>query len=496
MNKTTSTRNVAVLLQFFDALPDLIRMEEDHAYQELLSYFSETLLKTTVVLDNPSYHDAIRRYFEIYLRRQGIPHDDLSVEPLLQSRLLLVEQERSGLVDMLRHTPVELEPVAMHLGECALVRVMSQDGTLHHLGTPRPLTFINAKGLAEEFVRIAQLGNVAAENYHAHSMDLLTLYQLIAFNSNFNPEDTELFDDGALLSLMFNPPELDVFMGQHPYHTKSFAADVALLEQLYFLSVYAEDMNFSSYLHFDYEALFAYAVKEGFFTSTDAFLETVRILYNLYDRLSLVEPTAKKPAKELKQVADRTFDYMSQLTTSTAGFFLEHFPHLSYELSEIADHFLQGVTALSLRMNSSRSALTGSSLAEAVTFLDVPRLNRKTLLQSHVPTLDFILRLFLIKDIVTFEGDGTLLFGDSYMRYRTLSSDEKSRFFLTALHQPSVLALMYPSKDVHRINGLKARYLDSDPTLDPVYCDFFRAIGLRETTPPNPILHLNDFRKA
>ncbi|WP_455257030.1 hypothetical protein [Peptoniphilus asaccharolyticus] len=487
-----------LLESFYYILDELVQVKdsEDLIYSQIYESFGPQLPKSIILFDRHKNKKALNKRFMYFIEKSLYDAEELW-KPLSRSYFTVLELFDNQAEDRLigKNFKISNLPKDVSSGEFLLCRILEIDEEYFIYGDYVPVTFLHGEAIIDEFKRLHPFENLNPMQLKYMSYDLFMLYFVSSLDENIFSSDVDLFVTGAISTLMFNKPELSLFMEMSSFGSEKFFYATELLSIFYLRILLPKNQNYSSFKRINFHTYFKEAVERGCFkneTELIAVLDTMTEVYKFFSRFREDYKTAVSKLKEVKQ---DIFNLMDDLKNSMQGFYYDEkiLKLISTPQNVISDldTIENTIESESITESITNGSLTSKSvqiLAEAVDIKPTKKVVSYT--SYHFPYIDFLYRFLKFKDLVDTYDEVIIshLFDD----FINLEEDEILAILYNSIFNIKFLEEIYPPIKVKEyvalFNKLFSKLKNEELLFDNLddeekhFVDAFYRIGLLDVT--------------
>lgn len=514
---------------FYYILDDFVQVNDtgNSIYYQISDIFGPLLPKSLVLLDIQKNESAFKERFLYFANMSLFDDADVLLESLTNSYITVLELFEKGAEDRLLGKSIKLSnfPEDVSPGEFLICRVLEIDGEYFVYGDYIPMTFLHAEAVIDEFNRLHTLETLDLKQLKHSSYDLFMLYFASILDENLLSVDVDLFATGAISTLMFNSPELSLYMQMSSFGSEKFFNSTELLGIFYMRILLPQNNNYSSFKRINFYECFTTAVENGYFKNESELFAVLETVIDVYKFFSRFRDDYKLALSSLKEVKQNIFNLIRTLKKSTNGFYYDEnllnlieTPHRVVSDLEKIEEIL-GIE--SIVESRTTAALTSKSIQILSDALEVNPIKKVTNYTAyHFPYVDFLYRFLKLKGLVKVYDEvipTTLL--DHFLNFE---EEEILALIYTSIFNVDFLNKIYPPIKVKEFstifNSLFKKLKVSEINFDELtqeelhFVEGFSRIGLIDidrvvklsntamailnyyNSPTNNIVSLNDYR--
>lgn len=482
--------------RFYFLLQDLVNIKEDSIYNQLSEIFGTNLPKSIVLLDRKKHINAFESRFKTFAD-MAIYDNAIEIAPnIINSYLTLLEISSLNYAkDRFLKSDFKIEnlPDDVLIGEFLLCRILEIDGKYFIYGDYIPMTFLHAEALVDEFTKIKGINTdlSVSSNLKYLSYDLVMFYFMTSLDKSILASEVDIFESGAISTLMMNKPELSFFIQMFSYGSDQFYDFVELLSIFYIHALLPKDKNYSSFKRIDFYEEFSNMAVNGLFKSQTELLLVLDSITDLYKFLSRFDEIYKSAVIDLKNVKKNIFKIISDLKDSLFGFYYDEaildLPIPTSDIINDIEIIGDVIDTESLMESKNSSSLTRKSIKLLASVLEInPTTDTENLTSYHFPYIDFIYRFMRAKGL--FEDSKEVCLSDRFEEFQMLDDDEIMAIIYTSIFNPEFLKAIYPpiktKEFITNVRTLIDEMLSAPIKLNEVssekyqFINFFSKLGL------------------
>lgn len=483
--------------RFYLLLDELVTIKDDDVlYKQLTETFGEHLPKSIVIFDRKNNENAFRSRFKHICDISLFDDAYVLSDNIVNSYITVIElYSENSIKDKLLNIEFKIENIPSEVisGELLICRIIEIDNQYFILGDYIPLTFLHAEALIDEFTKLHNPDSktLDAASVKYLSYDLVMFYFLTSFDQTYLTNDIDIFENGAIATLMFNKPELSLFVHMFSYGSEQFFNFLELLSIFYLNSLLPSNKNFSSFKRINFYDEFYKLANLGAFKNQTEFLFVIDAITDLYKFLSQYDEKYKEALQALKDVKKHIFEIIPLLKNSLQGFYydeslLDIVPTTAPVLDDL-DVIRDTIAADNIYESSKNLSLTGKSIRTLADALKINPTKKVTSLSTyHFPYIDFLYRFIRAKGLIDVFGEISLT--HRFDEFENLDDEEILALLYTSLFNNEFLNFIYPPIKVKELlNKLQELFysltntsikLDNLSTEQLHYLDFFSRLGL------------------